>query len=280
MPRARRVTGPRQLAPSPNPAKSDSPPTQWGVSLTSLLIVGAAIAIGAGIQGTIGFGMNLVAAPFIALTEPQLVPGPLLLATLAVTVPSAIAEWREIDRRDLGVGMVGRVPGNVAGAAAVALLPLRALTAIIGISILVGLGFSQWRAKRNGAPAADAAPPRIGTMRLLATSALSGFMGTATTVGGPPMALLYASHGAKRMRATLSAFFAIGLMFGLAALAIVGSLGVTELKAGGLLVPFVLVGWGTSWLIKPHVTDPARLKNVVAVVSAAAAVALLVQAAI
>ncbi|MDQ3385935.1 MAG: sulfite exporter TauE/SafE family protein, partial [Actinomycetota bacterium] len=43
----------------------------WG---SALVIV--AVLVGALVQGSIGFGLNLIAAPVLALVDPDLVPGP------------------------------------------------------------------------------------------------------------------------------------------------------------------------------------------------------------
>jgi hypothetical protein len=71
---------------------------------------------------------------------------------------------------------------------------------------------------------------------------LSGFMATITSVGAPPMALLYQGRPAGEARPTLSAFFALGGMVSLAGLYLSGWAGVRETQAAALLLPPMLVG--------------------------------------
>ena len=51
----------------------------------------------------------------------------------------------------------------------------------------------------------------------MGAGALSGFMGTIVSIGGPPIALLYQNESGPSLRGTLSAFFVVGV-----ALAIIG----------------------------------------------------------
>jgi uncharacterized membrane protein YfcA len=86
---------------------------------------------------------------------------------------------------------------------------------------------------------------------LLGAGAVSGFMGTISSIGGPPVALLYQHDGGPTLRATLPRYFFIGGVLGLAALVPVGKLGRTELLDSLALLPGVLVGvQGSRWLAK------------------------------
>ena len=49
------------------------------------LLVTVVMFVGAGIQGGVGFGMNLIAAPILLLIDPRLVPGPAVLAAAVIT---------------------------------------------------------------------------------------------------------------------------------------------------------------------------------------------------
>jgi len=69
--------------------------------LLPLLLASAAVAFGAMVQGAVGFGMALVAAPLLVLIRPELVPGPLLVSGLALTllVPLALTSTKRAVRR-------------------------------------------------------------------------------------------------------------------------------------------------------------------------------------
>ena len=52
---------------------------------------------------------------------------------------------------------------------------------------------------------------------LVAAGAVSGVMGTATSIGGAPMALIWQGHQGRRLRGTMSAFFMVGSAISVAA---------------------------------------------------------------
>ena len=54
---------------------------------------------------------------------------------------------------------------------------------------------------------------------LMVAGLASGFAGTTTGVGGPPMALTYQNSDPATMRSTISAFFSIGSVMSVTALA-------------------------------------------------------------
>ncbi len=53
------------------------------MSGTELALAIAVVALGAAVQGSVGFGANLVAAPLLTLIDPSLVPVPIVVAALA-----------------------------------------------------------------------------------------------------------------------------------------------------------------------------------------------------
>ncbi len=84
----------------------------WGV----LAILGVVVAVGSLIQGTIGFGVAVIAAPVTVMLAPSLLPGSVLICGFTLAVVQ-LAHSR-------GGGRSGLVPCVLAGYAAAA--PLRA----------------------------------------------------------------------------------------------------------------------------------------------------------
>jgi uncharacterized membrane protein YfcA len=104
----------------------------------------------------------------------------------------------------------------------------------------------------------------------------SGFMGTITSVGGPPMAIAY-QHGEARVRqATLAAFFGIGSILSVAVLSWSGKLGIRQCRLALLLLPGIVVGIVASrWLVRWMGSRYAR--PVILTMSTASALILLAQ---
>lgn len=105
------------------------------------------------------------------------------------------------------------------------------LGVIVGLVILLGVGLSL-----SGARVA------INGASLFAAGSLSGFMGGLTSVGAPPMGLLYQREEARRMRATLNAFFLIGLVFSLGGLALAGRIWWEDALFAALMLPPAAAG--------------------------------------
>ena len=120
--------------------------------LLVLLAASAAIAFGALVQGAVGFGMALVAAPLLVLIRPELVPGPLLVSGLALTLLVARRERDSIDLLGVKWGLVGRVPGVAIGAFALALISEQSMSLLVGILSLAGVALGGSRLRITPSP--------------------------------------------------------------------------------------------------------------------------------
>jgi hypothetical protein len=229
--------------------------------LPVLLLASAAIGFGALVQGAVGFGMALVAAPLLVLIRPQLVPGPLLVSGLALTLLVAHRERDSIDLLGVKWGLVGRVPGVVIGALALALIPEASMSLCVGILSLAGvtLGGSRLRITPS---------PRV----LLAAGFVSGIFGTIASIGGPPLALLYQHETGPRLRGTLAGYFIFGAVMSLAMLVVVGRYGRSELLWTLGLLPATLLGFLGSSRLTTWV-DAGRTRRAVLGITVASGVA-------
>jgi uncharacterized membrane protein YfcA len=202
----------------------------------------------------------------LALVDPELVPGPAIVIAFVFTVLLAVRERRGIDLKGVRWAFYGRVPGSIAGALAVAALSPRALSLAIAAIVLVAVAIT--------GSGVHVTPTRN---VLVGAGAASGLMGTASSIGGPPMAMVLHGTGGPAMRGTLSAFFILGTVISVALLAAVGEFGTQDIVASAVLLPPLLVGFAASRLVAPHV-DGARLRVAVLVVSSLAAVSVIVTA--
>jgi uncharacterized protein len=205
------------------------------VSLVGYLIAIGAVAIGACIQGTLGFGLGLIAAPVLALVDKDLIPGPLLLIGVVTTTTVFLRERGSVDWRGMKWAIVGRVAGTAVGAWAVVAFSKDALIVALSLSVILGVIMSV--AGWNFRPT---------TTSLIGAGTLSGIMGTLTSIGGPPMALVYQKESAQRLRSTLAGFFLIGATLSLASLFAGGEFGWHELRLGVALIPGLVIGLGSS----------------------------------
>ncbi|MGI8793539.1 MAG: sulfite exporter TauE/SafE family protein [Acidimicrobiales bacterium] len=223
------------------------------------------IGIGALVQGSIGFGMNIVAAPLLVLIDTALVPGPTLAAAVVLTLLITVREHEHIEFSGLGWALAGRVPGTVLGALALLVLSTKGLTVLFAVLVLGAVALSTgWHIPRNAST-------------LFAAGGLSGFMSMTTSIGGPPMALVYQRASGSTLRATLSGYFLVGGVISVIGLAAVGRFGRDELVASAVLLPGLVIGFGLS-RFTGHLLDRAWLRPTVLVVAATSAVIALIQA--
>jgi len=219
--------------------------------------------IGALVQGSVGFGLNLIAAPILALVDPTLVPGPALAAAFILTILITRRERASIDARGIRWAMVGRVPGTILAAVAISALPERGLAIFFALLVLFAVVLSALRWHPT---------PTTGT--LVTAGALSGFMGTATSIGGPPIALVYQREQGPIIRATLSGYFVLGSILSMAVLAVIGEFGGEEIVATAALIPGLLCGFLLSRQTT-RMLDRGYARPAILIVSAGSAIALL-----
>jgi uncharacterized membrane protein YfcA len=229
--------------------------------------VAAIIAAGAALQGAVGIGFGVLAAPLLVILAPELVPGPILMLGLLLATLTTTREFRSVHPRELGLAVAGRIVGTVAAGAVIAALPLAIFSTVFALMILaaIALSLGNWHLLPTG-------------RNLLAAGLVSGFMGTITSVGGPPMAMVYQNMPGPRLRATMGAFLMLGAGFSLLTLALIGRFTAAEARATAWLVPPLLLGFFASRFLLRHVDRSRRgVKAAVLGVSALAALTLLVK---
>ncbi len=232
----------------------------------TLFLAALAGAAGSVVQGSVGFGFSLIAAPLLALIHPGLVPGAATISSTALNLMTLYrtrggpTDWRGV--RWAGAGLV---PGTVAAGALLAVMSAHDVAVTVGVLVLVAVLLSL-----AGLNVRKTAPS------LLAVGVVSGFMGTAATVGGPPMAMAYQRDPGPVIRATLNRFFLAGTVLTVAVLIPAGRLGVDHLWAGLATVPGVAVGFGLSGRLHRHI-DRGRARPAVLAVAALSSMAVLIR---
>jgi len=231
-----------------------------------LAIAFVVVLVGSAVQGAAGFGLGLIAAPILLLLDPRWVPGPLMAAGVALTVLVAYRERSDIDMLGLRFAFVGRTIGTIAAALLLTALSAKAFDMIFGSLVLLAVGLSMLGMKISPTPG-----------HAISAGLLSGFMGTISSIGGPPLALLYQREGGPRLRATLSALFVTGAVISVAALALIGRFGAVEIWLTVFLVPSALLGFVAAGRLRGLV-DRAGVRPLILALSGASATAVLLRA--
>lgn len=207
---------------------------------------------GATTQTLVGLGLGLVAAPVITLVAPESMPAVMLWLACALPLVTLAREHADIDWRGIGWTTPTRAVGTALGVVAVAALPLRLMGLVVSVVVLVAV-LMTWRAVRIP----------VTRPSLVLAGLASGFAGTATAIGGPPMAILYQHRPPRQIRTTLAVYFLIGAGLSLTGLGIGGQLRWHDAAlAAGLLPLLVLGSVAGAWLrprLATHHVRPAVL---------------------
>lgn len=232
---------------------------------TTYAVIAAAVLVGSVVQSAVGLGVGLVAAPVTALLEPSLMPGALLMVAALMPCLTLVFDHHDIDWPGLLWSLPARVPGTVVGVLVVTALTPRELGIAIGVVVLVAVAVT-WRAVRVP----------VNRATLSAAGFASGITGTATSIGGPPIAIVYQHRPAQEIRTTMAVYFLVGASLSLVALLVSGDLTREQGTAALELLPWLAMGAGLGAVarrsIPAHVIRPAVL-----VVSSVSAVVLLVK---
>ena len=111
--------------------------TVVGLAVPGLAIIAVAVVLASCLQASIGFGMGMLAAPVVAVVDPGLVPGTLIMLATMLTLMVVLRERTAIDLTGTGWALLGRVPGTVAGAVLLTAIPERILAILIGAVVLL-----------------------------------------------------------------------------------------------------------------------------------------------
>ena len=232
--------------------------------MTLLVVTLAVVVIASTVHGVVGLGMNLLAVPVFVVLDPALVPGPAVALGLVLSLLVAVREGTSIDRR-LVWAAAGLVPGTLAALALLTVVPERSLAVPLGALVLVGVALSAVRLRLS---------PTRGTLAVAGVA--SGFLATAGSIGGPPLALVYAGSPGPQVRSNLSGFFVATGVVSLVALALSGHFSAEQVRHSLLLVPGVVVGFAVSGPLRTW-ADRGHTREAVLVLSALAGAGAIAQ---
>lgn len=201
-------------------------------------LVALAAFCGASFQSMFGIGLGMIMSPFLLAFEPRLMPVvPICLGALA-SLPHACSNLRDLNVQHCAWASAGRVLGVAAGTWLFVTYFSdtggRAFALLFAGTMLVALLFSSFgRWAKFFTPSVP---------RLAAASTLAGVMGTMTSIGGPPVALIYRLEPPATGRLHLNFLLGTGALMSLGALGYAGAITRLQLEAAAACVPAALLG--------------------------------------
>ncbi|MCW2843607.1 MAG: Sulfite exporter TauE/SafE [Nocardioides sp.] len=236
-----------------------------GVGAGALALVFVAVLLGSTVQAVIGLGIGLVAAPVITLAAPGLMPGVLIALALVLPCVTLVHDHDDIDWGGLNWSLPSRIVGTVLGVWVVAHFSERQLGVAVGAMVIVAVLLT-WQV----------VTVPITRTSLSVAGFIGGVTGTATSIGGPPYALLYQHRPAPQIRSTMAVYFVIGAAISLVGLTVSGDLTRHQVHVAALLLPAVLLGVVAGIPLRRRL--PAdRVRPAVLLISAASALVLVVR---
>jgi uncharacterized membrane protein YfcA len=206
------------------------------VTVAGFLVAVAVIIFGSIVQGTIGFGLGLLSAPFIAIAIPGAIPVVLVMVAWPIGAVTASREHHALDWFALRWMLVGSVPGTVIGLWIIHLASDDQLAILVGAVTIVGVFTT------------IVSPPiPINRGTACGAALLGNITGTAASVGGPPVALLFQHHRGPIVRSTLGAYFALTATLSVVGYAVTGAITLDKALLALALLPAMLSG---VWLSK------------------------------
>ena len=222
----------------------------------SYIFIGLLILAGTITQGAIGFGLGTIATPIIALIRPELLPTLILLLALCISSYTLSRSYRETSWRVVGISSLARIPGSLIGAWAIASLSPDGLSIFIGCAVLFAM-----------------------TLNTLIAGVASGILGTSTSIGGPPMALIMKRFDPNRTRGTLAGTFVLGTLISLIILTLNGQISSTQVTAAAAYFPLIVIGLIAANYLNRFI-DRKLLNRIVIIVAISAALMLIVESAL
>lgn len=214
-------------------------------SFLTLILINVIVLLGSLLQGLIGYGIGMFCAPLLFLINPTLVPAPLILLSTFLTVFMLYRDKSHLQFDQVSWAMRGGFVGIILAGMVLKVTTKTQFELAFGIVTLAAvfisvLGFSPQVNKKNNVIAGFS----------------SGFMGTLTAIGDPPMALLYQHGDIKNIKANLTAFWLFLNIIALITLTFVGELTLTTLTTVVLALPGMFIGLALSsklqGIVKPH----------------------------
>ncbi len=225
----------------------------------------AVVVVASTLQSSVGMGQGLVSAPLLRLLEPDLLPGPIVIAGLMTSTVVALRNSKLVDIREVTPAIFGRMVGGAIAVALLAVLSERALTITIGIMVLAFV------AARLGGLKIPRKPSTLAS-----TGVVSGVSGTIAALGGAPMGLLYEQHArARDFRGPMGAFGVAGGVVSVVLLIIAGQVDARAWSLTLLMVPPLMIGWVLARWVTP-IIDRGLLGPLVLGVSSVSASVLII----
>ena len=234
---------------------------EWIIILLSV----AAVLAGAITQGVTGLGFGMVTAPALLLIDPIFAPVPMLILAMTISLLVVFRDRQHIDYKTLSICLGGRIPGTILAAFAYSLIPIAIYGITFGLLVLIAVILTSTKI--------NVLPNRF---NIFVASFTSGFMGTLTAVGAPPMAIVFQHGNATMVRSTMAMFFLIGCLISLVTLFYFGNFTMQHIYISMFFIPALFVGFKLSTFLVPKV-DQKLMRRFMLTIAGTSSIILIIK---
>jgi uncharacterized membrane protein YfcA len=156
---------------------------------------------------------------------------------------------------NIKLALLARIPGSILGILLLTLLPPIFFAVGFSLLIIFSVLLTYQRVDIHHCE-----------RNLVIAGFFSGLMGTTTSVGGPPIALVYQNSNLSTLRAELGLFFLIGTLVSLIMLFASGNINYAQVQLTLPLIPALFVGFGLSFYLDKYLGQ-RYLKPLIALIS-------------
>ena len=235
------------------------------MTLIEFVAATLAVLLGSVVQVASGIGGGFVIVPLLALVDLNLIPAPLIFASLSLSGLMAVRERAAVDWGHIPITLLGLIPGSILGAYVLSSVPQANLGVVFGVVIMIGILLT-----------VSGLHVPLTRLTALVSGALSGAMGTSSGIGAPLLAILYQNESGPKVRATLAVLYCGASILILLILLSFKQFSMAHALAGFQLMPGFVLGYWVANYFTPHI-DRGGTRIAVLGVSAAAATLLIVR---
>lgn len=230
-----------------------------------LVVALLVIMTGSALQSMSGLGLAVIASPILVLINPSFLPAPILALGCILSFLNCARYRHILYFRNIQPALLARIPGSLLGVYLLMILPASYFSICFSLFIIFSVMLTYRHINLGQC-----------SRNLIIAGFFSGLMGTTTSVGGPPIALIYQNSNVNTARAELGLFFLIGTLISLGFLWGSGNISYEQIQLTLPLIPAVFIGFGLSIWLDKHFKQ-LYLKPLISIISLASCCVILLK---
>ena len=235
------------------------------MSIADYLLALVFLAVGGGVQATLGIGAGLVAGPALTVIEPELLPGPMLAMAMVVNVRNAVADRQSTHVLAWKRALLGAPLGLGLGAVVLSFTNVKTLSLLVSFFVLGAVALQLSGLK-----------PPSGTISDYIAGTATAFSSTVAALPGPMFVVFHGHRAPGTVRGTLASFMLLVTPAILLFLAIDGRFGFRQFALAVALAPGMFLGLLLGKALRPRISID-RFRVIILSVASLSAVAVIIR---